>query len=77
MIEDTRDLPIREIRRKLGMTQEEFAHAINVTVSTVNRWENMHAVPSRLACRGIADLARAHGIPPRGEPHEGALARRQ
>jgi len=34
---------IRTLRQKLGMTQEEFAHEIAVTVSTVNRWENAHA----------------------------------
>src|SRR5262245_11551018 len=39
---------IRGLRQKLGMTQEEFAHEIAVTVSTVNRWENAHAEPSKL-----------------------------
>ena len=28
---------IRELRARLGLTQEEFAHAIAVTVSTVRR----------------------------------------
>lgn len=37
------------IRAKLRMTQEQFAHACGVTVSTVNRWENDHAKPSPLA----------------------------
>ncbi len=36
---------IRTLRQKLSMTQEEFAHEIAVTVSTVNRWENAHAEP--------------------------------
>src|SRR5438552_13604755 len=47
---------IREMRAKLGLTQEEFAHAIAVTVSTVNRWENGHATPSKLAWRSIQGL---------------------
>ena len=52
---------IRELRARLGMTQEELAHAIAVTVSTVNRWENGHANPSKLAWRAIQSLARKRG----------------
>ena len=48
---------IRELRIRLGMTQEEFAHAVAVTFSTVNRWENGHAKPSKLARRAIESLA--------------------
>jgi putative transcriptional regulator len=53
---------IRSLRQKLGMTQEEFAHEIAVTVSTVNRWENAHAEPSKLAWKAIQDLARKRGL---------------
>ena len=53
---------IRTLRQKLGMTQEEFAHEIAVTVSTVNRWENAHAEPSKLAWKAIQDLARKRGV---------------
>lgn len=53
---------IRSLRQKLGMTQEEFAHEIAVTVSTVNRWENAHAEPSKLAWKAIEDLARKRGV---------------
>ena len=49
--------PVSELRRRLNMTQEEFAHAIGVTVSTVNRWENGHIEPSRLARRAMEVLA--------------------
>lgn len=48
--------PINELRRRLRMTQEEFAHAIGVTVSTVNRWENGHIEPSRLARKAMEGL---------------------
>src|SRR5262245_37542973 len=54
---------VRTLRQKLGMTQEEFAHEIAVTVSTVNRWENAHAEPSKLAWKAIQDLARKRGLP--------------
>jgi DNA-binding transcriptional regulator YiaG len=47
---------IRNLRKKLGLTQEEFAHAVAVTFSTVNRWENGHAKPSKLARRAIEAL---------------------
>ncbi len=49
---------IRDLRTRLGLTQEEFAHAIAVTVSTVNRWENGHATPSKLAWRAIQSLTK-------------------
>ncbi len=45
-----------DLRYRLGMTQEEFAHAIGVTVTTVNRWENGHRKPSRLARKAIEVL---------------------
>ena len=54
---------ISALRQRLSMTQEEFAHAIGVTVSTVNRWENAHAEPSKLAWKAIQDLARKRGLP--------------
>ncbi|TMA95846.1 MAG: helix-turn-helix transcriptional regulator, partial [Deltaproteobacteria bacterium] len=47
---------VRNLRQRLGMTQEEFARRIQVTLSTVNRWENGHAAPSHLAWRAIEDL---------------------
>lgn len=54
---------ISSLRRQLSMTQEEFAHAIGVTVSTVNRWENGHIEPSRLARKAMQDLATQAAIP--------------
>lgn len=54
---------ISSLRRRLSMTQEEFAHAIGVTVSTVNRWENGHIEPSRLARKAMQELASQAAIP--------------
>lgn len=62
MPDSTRNM-IRTLRQQLGMTQEEFAHEIAVTVSTVNRWENSHAEPSKLAWKAIRDLAQQRGLP--------------
>jgi DNA-binding transcriptional regulator YiaG len=61
MADNTPNL-IRQLRQQLGMTQEEFAHEIAVTVSTVNRWENSHAEPSKLAWKAIRDLAGKRGV---------------
>ena len=49
-------LKIAELRSRLGLTQEQFAHEVGVTFSTVNRWENGKGKPSPLAMRRIADL---------------------
>ena len=66
---------IRDLRSRLGMTQEEFAHAIAVTVSTVNRWENGHANPSKLAWRAIQGLARKRGTTVGGSTTVGGKGR--
>ena len=52
--------PVATLRQQMNMTQEEFAHAIGVTVSTVNRWENGHVAPSRLARKAMEGLALLH-----------------
>ncbi len=61
MADDVSGNEIRELRKRLGLTQEEFAHAVAVTFSTVNRWENGHAKPSKLARRAIESLAAMKG----------------
>ena len=53
---------IRRLRRELGMTQEELAHALGITVGTVNRWENGRFRPSKLARATILEFARRHGV---------------
>ena len=50
---------IRKLRRSLDLTQEELAHAIGVTFSTINRWEDGHARPSNMALRPLGALADA------------------
>ncbi len=47
---------VREIRQALKLTQEQFAHRIGVSFSTVNRWENKKGDPSPLAMRAILEL---------------------
>lgn len=50
-------IKIREIRQSLGLTQEEFAHKLGVTLCTVNRWENNKSVPSRLAVKQLERIS--------------------
>jgi DNA-binding XRE family transcriptional regulator len=61
-LEDNMSDFIRHLRRQLGMTQEEFAHSLGITVGTVNRWENGRFRPSKLARSTILDFARRHGV---------------
>lgn len=49
---------IREIRGRLGITQEELAARLGVTLPTINRWENDRVAPSKLAIRQIEHLLR-------------------
>ena len=53
---------IRILRQKLGVTQQEFADEVGVAVCSVNRWENAHTEPNRLAWKAIAELARRRGF---------------
>ena len=53
-----KDIPktLRKLRKTLGLTQEQFAAKIGVTVSTANRWENGKGTPSPLAMLRIEEL---------------------
>lgn len=47
---------IKEIRIKSLLSQEDFAKAIGVSFSTVNRWENGKAVPGFKALKKMKDF---------------------
>jgi putative transcriptional regulator len=53
MIRQSENFPetVKEVRRQLGLSQEELAHALGVSFATVNRWENGKTDPSKLAQR--------------------------
>ena len=40
---------VKEVRRKLGLSQEDLAHELGVSFATVNRWENGKTMPSKMA----------------------------
>ena len=54
---------IKQIRAYLNMSQTEFAEQLNVTFQTVNRWENGHALPNKLAQSKMFDLCREKQVP--------------
>ena len=61
---------IREWRGRVGLTQEGLAQALNVTFSTVSRWENGHVQPSKLAWRALQQLAASLGTPIDSQPSD-------
>jgi DNA-binding transcriptional regulator YiaG len=56
MIRQPENFPaqVKEVRRQLGLSQEELAHALGVSFATVNRWENGKTTPSKLALKQFA-----------------------
>lgn len=53
---------VKELRRKKGWGQEDLARHIEVSLSTVQRWEHQGARPTRLARRELARLFQEAGI---------------
>lgn len=53
---DCRPEQIKEIRKQLNLSQEEFAKKLGVSFTSVNRWENGQTKPSKLARRQILNL---------------------
>lgn len=53
---------VRELRDRLGLTQEDFARALGMSVSTVCRWEKGQSKPSKLAYMSIVRAAGLRGV---------------
>ena len=49
---------IRRLRKKLGLTQEEFAHRLGVSWVTVSRWEHGHSSPRGLSEKALDAVAK-------------------
>ena len=47
---------IKELRLRLGWTQERLGRELGVSFPTVNRWENNKNMPSPLALRELNKL---------------------
>lgn len=55
---------VYEIRKQLGITQEQLARELNISFSTINRWENSRTVPSRLAKMRLVEFCEKNNISP-------------
>ena len=51
MAGDTKKITVlvKEIRKQLGLSQEDLARELGVSFATINRWENGRSAPSKLA----------------------------
>lgn len=50
------------LRKKMLLTQVEFAEKLGVSFATVNRWENGHYDPTMKAKRKLAPLFKKYRI---------------
>ena len=47
---------VKGLRRRLGLTQEQFAHEVGVTYSSVNHWENAKRVPQPFLIKQLMQM---------------------
>jgi len=48
---------IKEIRTRLGISQEDFARLLGISLQSIGRWERGKAKPSRLAVKRLKEIA--------------------
>lgn len=53
---------VKELRKKKGWAQDDMAREIDVSLSTVQRWERQGGQPTRLARRELRRLFKEVGI---------------
>jgi putative transcriptional regulator len=55
------DIPglVKGLRQRLGLTQEQFAHEVGVTFSTVNQWENGRRRPQPFLLKRLLEMEAA------------------
>ena len=53
---------VKALRNKMGWSQEDLARHIDVSLSTVQRWEIKGSRPTRLAQRELKKLFKRNGI---------------
>jgi putative transcriptional regulator len=58
----TIDVILKSIRKELDISQETLARDLSVSFTTLNRWENSRAKPSRLAMIQIKDYCAQKGV---------------
>ena len=50
------------LRKKLFLSQEDFAKEIGVSFATINRWESGKVLPSYKTIKKLADYCSEHNI---------------
>lgn len=70
------DIPklIKELRERLGLTQEQFAQRVGVTFSSVNHWENNKRTPQPFLVRRLVEMKEELGAD-RKQPSKGKSER--
>jgi len=53
---------LRYARKQLNISQEDLARALNVSYTTVNRWENSKNKPVRMARVAFDEFCKTHKI---------------
>ena len=53
---------IKKVRQHCFLSQESFARELNVSFSSVNRWEGGRAKPNLVAMKNIKAFCEAHNI---------------
>jgi len=53
---------VKALREKRGWSQEDLAREIDVSLSTVQRWEKKGSKPTRLARRELQKLFKEAGV---------------
>lgn len=53
---------IKKIRNQLGITQEQLTHKLDISFSTINRWENKQTSPSKSAKRRTLEVCKNSNV---------------
>lgn len=53
---------VKYAREQTGMSQEEMAHALQISFTTINRWENGKTHPNKMAKSVFFAFCEKHGI---------------
>lgn len=54
---------IKKIRSFTGLSQSEMANKVGVSFATINRWENGHSLPAKLAQEKLYELCESFSVP--------------
>jgi len=53
---------LKVIRKQQDISQEQLAHDLYISFSTLSRWENGHTSPSRLAKLRLLEYCKNHNV---------------